>query len=87
MIEKVELAQRIVEPLVIENPVNRTELEENVRKTKFLDTLNKWKRNKKISLGMGQVKPSPIKSRTGQIIKTPLTTKTLESFVSISAGQ
>ena len=65
MIEKVELAQRIVELLVIENPVNRTELEENVRKTKFLDTLNKRKRNKKISLGMGQVKPSQIKSRTG----------------------
>ena len=47
MIEKAELAQRIVEPLIIQNPVNRIELEENVRKTKFLDTLNKWKRNKK----------------------------------------
>lgn len=45
MIENIELAQRIVEPLVIENPVNRTELEENVRKTKFLDNLNKCKRN------------------------------------------
>lgn len=65
MREKVELTQRNVELLVLENPVNRTELEENLRKTKFLSTLNKWKRNKRISLGMGRVNPSPIKSRAG----------------------
>lgn len=34
LIEKVKLARRNVEPLILENPVNITELEENVGKTK-----------------------------------------------------
>lgn len=65
LIEKVKLARRNVEPLILESPINITELEENVGKTS-LNCLSptKLERNKRVSLGMGQVSPNPIRSST-----------------------
>ena len=67
--KKVEPAKRNLEPLVIENPVNITELEENVcvwggGNLKCLSTANKLEINERVSLDMGQVSTSPIRSRT-----------------------